>query len=230
MTEEGNPGAQASGGLSFPPVNYGGWGQGHAAGRKKAEDNNSLDQSIGEDDEEPENNETSTQDIAQQDGEVDEPAESGGSKTSRFLERFGQVIMGAGAAAKQGVVMARRYPRVSMASGLSLAILGAVVILQPGKGKHDTPAQIPAAGAQKHTPLQTQNDKTDPAAPSITSSSAAKTDHPRRALARRLARKPAPLPAASCQFCLAAQTLLSALDVPLRRPAIQGLRPKRKMN
>ena len=51
-----------------------------------------------------------------------------------------------------------------MASGLSAAILVAVMILQPGKGKHDTTAQIPAAPAQTSTPSQTQIAKTDPRA------------------------------------------------------------------
>ena len=74
--------------------------------------------------------------------------------------------------------MARRYPRASMASGLSAAILVAVMILQPGKGKHDTTAQIPAAPAQTSTPSQTQIAKTDPRAPSASSSSTPKADDP----------------------------------------------------
>ena len=52
-----------------------------------------------------------------------------------------------------------------MATGLSAAILGAVMILQPGKGKHDTTAQITAAPAQTPTPYQTQTAKADSAAP-----------------------------------------------------------------
>ena len=48
----------------------------------------------------------------------------------------------AGSAAKQGFQFARRYPRASMASGLSAAILSGVMVLQPGKGKHDTTAAI----------------------------------------------------------------------------------------
>ena len=74
--------------------------------------------------------------------------------------------------------MARRYPRASMASGLSAAILVAVMILQPGKGKHDTTAKIPAAPAQTSTPSQTQIAKTDPRAPSASSSSTTKADDP----------------------------------------------------
>ena len=108
----------------------------------------------------------------------DEPAASGGSTASRLLARLGPVVQGTGAAAKQGVAMARRYPRASMASGLSVAILGAVVILQPGKGKHDTTAQIPAAPAQTPTPSQTQTAKTDPPAPSASSPSTPKADDP----------------------------------------------------
>ena len=74
--------------------------------------------------------------------------------------------------------MARRYPRASMASGLSAAILVAVMILQPGKGKHDTTAKIPAAPAQTSRPSQTQIAKTDPRAPSASSSSTTKADDP----------------------------------------------------
>ena len=38
LTRGQSPAAQASGGSSFPPVNYGGWGQSQAAGRKQVED------------------------------------------------------------------------------------------------------------------------------------------------------------------------------------------------
>ena len=76
--------------------------------------------------------------------------------------------------------MARRYPRASMASGLSVAILGAVVILQPGKGKHDTTAQIAAAPAQTPTPSRTQTAKTDPPVSSPSSPSTPKADDPAR--------------------------------------------------
>ena len=74
--------------------------------------------------------------------------------------------------------MARRYPRASMASGLSAAVLVAVMILQPGKGKHDKTAEIPAAPAQTSTPSQTQIAKTDHRAPSASSSSTPKADDP----------------------------------------------------
>jgi len=57
--------------------------------------------------------------------------------------------------------MALAYPRASMASGLSVAILGGVIILQPGKGKHDTTAQIPAAPARTHTPSQAETAQTN---------------------------------------------------------------------
>ena len=52
----------------------------------------------------------------------------------------------------QGVDLARRYPRASLASGLSTAIMAAVMVLQPGKGKHDTPAQIPGPQANASSP------------------------------------------------------------------------------
>ena len=65
-----------------------------------------------------------------------------------------------------------------MASGFSAAILVAVMILQPGKGKHDTTAEIPAAPAQTSTPSQTQIAKTDPRASSAPSSSTPKADDP----------------------------------------------------
>src|SRR5271157_4218102 len=178
MTLSQSPAAQASGGSSFPPVNYGGWGQGQSAGRKKIEDHDSLDQTKDDDDEGPEHDKSNDEVANHHDDHDDEPAASGSSTASRWLASLGSVVQGTGATAKQGVAMARRYPRASMASGLSAAILGAVMILQPGKGKHDTTAQIPAAPAQTPTPYQTQTAKTDPPAPAASSSSTPKADDP----------------------------------------------------
>ena len=188
LTRGQSPAAQASGGSSFPPVNYGGWGQSQAAGRKQVEDDYSHDQTEDDDDEGPEHDETGGEGADHNDDHDDEPAASDGSTASRLLARLGPVVQGAGSAARQGVAMARRYPRASMASGLSAAILVAVMILQPGKGKHDTTAQIPAAPAQTSTPSQTQIAKTDPRAPSASSSSTPKADDP----ARDRTRRPAP--------------------------------------
>ena len=74
------------------------------------------------------------------DGHEDEGASK--SVTARMLSSLGLVAQGTGSAAKQGVQLARRYPRASMASGLSAAILSGVMVLQPGKGKHDTKVEI----------------------------------------------------------------------------------------
>src|SRR5208337_4143907 len=178
LTRGQSPAAQASGGSSFPPVNYGGWGQSQAAGRKQVEDDYSLDQTEDDDDEGPEHDETGGEGADHNDDHDDKPAASDGSTASRLLARLGPVVQGAGSAARQGVAMARRYPRASMASGLSAAILVAVMILQPGNGKHDTTAEIPAAPAQTSTPSQTQIAKTDPRAPSASSSSTTKADDP----------------------------------------------------
>ena len=137
-----------------------------------------LDQTEDDDDEGPEHDETGSEGADHHDDHDDKPAASDGSTASRLLARLGPVVQGAGSAARQGVAMARRYPRASMASGLSAAILVAVMILQPGKGKHDTTAQIPAAPAQTSTPSQTQIAKTDPPRPSASSSSTPKADDP----------------------------------------------------
>ena len=62
----------------------------------------------------------------------------------------------ASTAAARGVEIARRYPRASLASGLSAVILAGVMVLQPGKGKHDTTAAIrnPAAGRRPPRPIR----------------------------------------------------------------------------
>ena len=169
---------QASEEPSFPPVIYGGWGdvQGQPVGRKKTEDDDTLDEGKNEGDEGPEHDETSTEAADRAEGRVDEPTASGGSTASRLLAKLGSIVQGAGSVAKQGVAMARRYPRASMASVLSVAILGAVMILQPGKGKHDRTAQITAASAQLPTPPQTEIAGTD--SPASSASSFPKADHP----------------------------------------------------
>ena len=56
----------------------------------------------------------------------------------------------------QVIVLARRFPRASLASGLSVAILAAVLVLKPGKGEHDTTAQI----GNNH--ISNSNSKTKP--------------------------------------------------------------------
>jgi nucleoid-associated protein YgaU len=170
LTRGQSPAAQASGGSSFPAVDYGAGGQGQASGRKQAGDDDDLDQA--EDDDNAPEDEGADDD----DDSDDEPGASGGSTATRLLARLGPVVQGAGSAARQGVALARRYPRVSMASGLSAAILSAVLILQPGKGKHDTTAQIPGAAIQTTTPTQTA--QADPGAPPASSSSATTADDP----------------------------------------------------
>src|SRR5271157_2057555 len=96
-----SPAAQASGGSSFPPVNYGGWGQSQAAGRKQVEDGYSLDQTEDDDDEGPEHDETGGEGADHHDDHDDEPAASDGSTASRLLARLGPVVQGAGSAARQ---------------------------------------------------------------------------------------------------------------------------------
>ncbi len=164
-------------------MTYGGWKQTQAAGQQKTKDDDVVDQADDDDnDDEPEQDRARDVGANVHDDHVgaadDEPATSGGSTASRLMARVGPVVRGTRAAARQGVTMARRYPRVSMASGLSAAILGAVVILQPGKGKHDTTAQIPSAPLQTTAPSQTQTAKTDPPVSSTPSASAPKADDP----------------------------------------------------
>ena len=124
LTRAQSPAAQASGELSFPPVNYGGWGQGHGAGREQIEDHDSLDQTEDDNDEGPEHDETSGEGANHHDEHHGEPVGSVGFTASRLLASLGPVVQGAGAAARQGLAMACRYPRSSLASGLSAAILG----------------------------------------------------------------------------------------------------------
>lgn len=88
------------------------------------------------------------------DGEIEDEgaldaatAGDGASTAGRVLRGLASAAGGASTAAAQGVALARRYPRASLASGLSTAIMAAVMVLQPGKGKHDTTAQIPGPGA-----------------------------------------------------------------------------------
>ncbi len=65
----------------------------------------------------------------------------------QVLSLLSTVAHGAAVATWQGIVLARRFPRASLASGLSIAILAAVMVLKPGKGEHDTTAQI---GSNRH--------------------------------------------------------------------------------
>ena len=68
-----------------------------------------------------------------------------------FSPGLARLARGAGSAARQGVQLALRYPRASLASGLSVGILSAVMLLQPGKGKNDTTAAISSAAAAAQT-------------------------------------------------------------------------------
>ena len=71
----------------------------------------------------------------------DEAAAGTGDKghlPARILAVLGPLARGGLSAAKQGVQVAVRYPRASLASGLSAVILAGVMVLQPGKGKNDT--------------------------------------------------------------------------------------------
>ena len=75
----------------------------------------------------------------------DEPADSCRGRAARarqLLSLLSTVAHGAAVATWQGIVLARRFPRASLASGLSIAILAAVMVLKPGKGEHDTTVQI----------------------------------------------------------------------------------------
>ena len=107
-------------------------------------------------------------DDADDDGEAEA---AGKSMAARTLSGLGSVAQGAGSAAKQGVQLARRYPRASMASGLSAAILSGVMVLQPGKGTNDTTAAIPSTAA----PSQTA--PADPRAASTANEPAGKPDN-----------------------------------------------------
>ncbi len=81
----------------------------------------------------------------------DDDASRNENLAARILSRLSPVAQGTRSAAKQGVQIARCYPRASMASGLSVAILSGVMVLQPGKGKHDTMAQTPSTAAPSQT-------------------------------------------------------------------------------
>src|SRR5262249_49207546 len=64
----------------------------------------------------------------------------GGIRIARIravLARVVHIARSAGVAAIWVFYMICRYPRAALASGLSTAILGAVVLFQPGKGKDD---------------------------------------------------------------------------------------------
>ena len=91
-----------------------------------------------------------------------------------------------GSAAKQGVQLARRYPRASLASGLSAVILAGVMVLQPGKGKNDTTVAIPGAAAASQTA------STASKACGATLGAAPETRRPRAGLGPR--RRPTPIP------------------------------------
>ncbi|MFO0892131.1 MAG: hypothetical protein U0790_23710 [Isosphaeraceae bacterium] len=84
-----------------------------------------------------------------EEGDDDAPASSGGF-ARKLASGLGLAARGGSSAARQGFALARRNPRVSMAAGLSAAILGGVVALRPGMGPRDTTTAIrnPAAQSQ----------------------------------------------------------------------------------
>ena len=76
---------------------------------------------------------------------------------------------GVWSAAKQGVDLGLRYPRASLASGLSAAILGGVMILKPGHGGRDPKAEIPGPAAVAPAQTATADPKLKPAEQSSSS-------------------------------------------------------------
>ena len=95
----------------------------------------------------------------------DEPADvraagRAAKRARKLVSLLSTVAHGAAVATWQGIVLARRFPRASLASGLSIAILAAVMVLKPGKGEHDTTVQI---GTKP--PSQADPDPGKPAAP-----------------------------------------------------------------
>ncbi len=96
----------------------------------------------------------------------------------RLLPDASLWLRGIGSVAQEGTALARRYPRASVASGLSAAILAAVLVIQPGRGKHDTTASIPLAPVQSDLTSRTQTAQTDPSEPSTPSSSGPKVNDP----------------------------------------------------
>jgi nucleoid-associated protein YgaU len=119
------------------------------------------------------------------DGDEESSASPKGNMAARILSGLAPVAKGAGSAAKQGVRLARGYPRASMASGLSAAILTGVMVLQPGKGKHDTTAAIPNPNQAAQSPMNPADPKASsarkPDAPSPDASqaqAAAESDPP----------------------------------------------------
>lgn len=79
------------------------------------------------------------------------PGEAGTSGPG-FITRLAPLARGLGASARLGWRLARDYPRVCLASVLSVVILTGVMVLQPGKGERDTTAQIgdPAVARRDH--------------------------------------------------------------------------------
>ena len=93
--------------MSFPTVNYSGGGQ----GQEKIEDHESLGQTKDDDDDGPEHDKSNGEIANHHDDHDDETVTAGGSTASRLLVGLGPVVQGTVARAKQGVAMARRYPR-----------------------------------------------------------------------------------------------------------------------
>src|SRR5262245_52630040 len=83
-------------------------------------------------------------DTSENDGNEDDTEGSGESEGGVRIARISAALPGvdnlhrrASLAAIWVFYMICRYPRAALASGLSTAILGAVVLFQPGKGKDD---------------------------------------------------------------------------------------------
>jgi nucleoid-associated protein YgaU len=101
------------------------------------------------------------QDVEEKVADDDESPMLDKASRTAFLARIVPLARGAWTAAGLGWDLARRYPRASLASGLSVAILAGVMILQPGKGKHDTTVQIggsPAKDPAKGAPPDSAGD------------------------------------------------------------------------
>ncbi len=164
LTPGKSPAAQDTEGTSFPPVNYAGWVEAQAASRKEPDTDDSGGGDEDNDAEGGDREEAIGENRHSREGEEetdDKPTASGGFRLSWLVSTFRMVTWNTEPAVKKVIALARCYPRASMASGLSAAILVAVLILQPGKGKHDTTAQIGKVPAQTIPPSETQKVRTD---------------------------------------------------------------------
>ena len=81
-------------------------------------------------------------------------ASRGTAKAKKLLGKLDPIVGLLVSTFKKSLALVRSYPRAGMASALSIAILLAVLILQPGKGKHDTVAQIRAGQSQTVSPSE----------------------------------------------------------------------------